>query len=61
MICCAVLAVLCRLPGLAIIYTESLSGVPEVLSHLLGNMPALHRVAVLLNIRFTPLPYVMGG
>jgi K+ transporter len=49
----------CRVPGLAIFYTQSTSGVPAVMGHLLNNLPALARVSVLLTLRFVPMPYVM--
>eukprot|EP00775_Hariotina_reticulata_P013850 gene13850-13972_t len=47
-----------RLPGLGIFYCQATSGVPMVLQHMLINMPALHRVVVLLTLKFIPLPYV---
>jgi K+ potassium transporter len=47
-----------RLPGLAIIYTPSTVGVPDVLRHLLLTLPALPSVNVLLTLRFVPVPYL---
>lgn len=40
-----------RLPGLAVYYTDSLRGLPQVFEQLLDTAPTLHRIVVFLHIR----------
>ena len=40
-----------RMPGLAVYFTDSLRGLPQVFEQLLDTAPTLHRVVVFLHIR----------
>jgi hypothetical protein len=40
-----------RLPGLAVYYTDTLKGLPQVFEQLLATAPTLHKVIVFLHIR----------
>ena len=40
-----------RLPGLAVYYTDTLKGLPQVFEQLLATAPTLHKVVVFLHIR----------
>ena len=40
-----------RFPGLAIYYTDTLKGLPQVFEQLLATAPTLHRIVVFLHIR----------
>jgi hypothetical protein len=47
-----------RMPGLGVYYSESSAGVPAVMKHVLGNMPALYSSMVFLTVRFVAVPTV---
>jgi hypothetical protein len=47
-----------RMPGLGVYYSESSDGVPAVMKHVLGNMPALYSSMVFLTVRFVAVPTV---
>jgi hypothetical protein len=46
------------MPGLGVYYSESSDGVPAVMKHVLGNMPALYSSMVFLTVRFVAVPTV---
>ncbi|KAM7495894.1 hypothetical protein LguiA_020308 [Lonicera macranthoides] len=46
---------LCRLPGLAIFYSELVHGIPPVFEHYVANIPALHSVLVFVSIKALPI------
>jgi hypothetical protein len=46
------------MPGIGIVYCESLSGLPPVLVHLLDKMPALYEATIFMTLRFVPIPHV---
>lgn len=47
-----------RVPGIGLIYTELVSGVPATFSHFLTNLPAFYQVAVFICNKTVPVPYV---
>jgi hypothetical protein len=47
-----------RMPGLGVYYSESSDGVPAIMEHVLGNMPALYSCMVFLTVRAVPVPTV---
>ncbi|KAL6867713.1 hypothetical protein ACP4OV_015737 [Aristida adscensionis] len=47
-----------RVPGIGLIYTELVTGVPSVFSHFVTNLPAFHEVLVFLCVKSVPVPYV---
>ncbi|KAK9983799.1 hypothetical protein SO802_033324 [Lithocarpus litseifolius] len=49
---------LCRLPGLAMFYSELVQGIPPIFKHYVENVPALHSVLVFLTIKSLPISKV---
>ena len=47
-----------RVPGIGLIYTELVTGVPAIFSHFVTNLPAFHEVLVFVCIKSVPVPYV---
>lgn len=47
-----------RVPGIGLIYTELVTGVPAIFSHFVTNLPAFHQVLVFVCVKSVPLPYV---
>ncbi|KAL5983867.1 Potassium transporter 7 [Asimina triloba] len=47
-----------RTPGIGLIYTELVTGVPAIFSHFVTNLPAFHQVLVFVCIKSVPVPYV---
>jgi KUP system potassium uptake protein len=47
-----------RVPGIGLIYTELVTGVPAIFSHFVTNLPAFHQVLVFVCIKSVPVPYV---
>lgn len=49
---------LCRMPGLAIFYSELVHGIPPIFKHYVANVPALHSVLVFVSIKSLPISKV---
>ncbi|KAG1371190.1 putative potassium transporter 2 [Cocos nucifera] len=47
-----------RVPGIGLIYTELVTGVPAIFSHFITNLPAFHQVLVFVCMKSVPVPYV---
>ncbi|XP_056686706.1 potassium transporter 7 isoform X2 [Spinacia oleracea] len=47
-----------RVPGISLIYTELVSGVPSIFTHFLTNLPAIHQIVVFVCIKTVPIPHV---
>ncbi|XP_028783352.1 potassium transporter 6-like [Neltuma alba] len=47
-----------RVPGISLIQTDLVSGIPAIFSHFVTNLPAFHRVLVFLCIKHVPVPHV---
>ncbi|XP_043716505.1 potassium transporter 7-like isoform X2 [Telopea speciosissima] len=47
-----------RVPGIGLIYTELVTGVPSIFSHFVTNLPAFHQVIVFVCVKSVPVPYV---
>ncbi|KAG2594095.1 probable potassium transporter 2 [Panicum virgatum] len=47
-----------RVPGIGLIYTELVTGIPSIFSHFVTNLPAFHEVLVFLCVKSVPVPYV---
>jgi KUP system potassium uptake protein len=47
-----------RVPGIGLIYTELVTGVPSIFSHFVTNLPAFHQVLVFICVKSVPVPYV---
>ncbi|KAF8760579.1 hypothetical protein HU200_010050 [Digitaria exilis] len=46
-----------RVPGIGLIYTELVTGVPAIFSHFVTNLPAFHQVLVFVCVKSVPVPY----
>ncbi|KAJ4956847.1 hypothetical protein NE237_013630 [Protea cynaroides] len=46
---------LCRIPGLAIFYSELVQGIPPIFEQYIANVPALHSLLVLVSIKSLPI------
>ncbi|XP_061369386.1 potassium transporter 5-like [Gastrolobium bilobum] len=49
---------LCRVPGLAMFYSELVQGIPPIFKHYVANVPALHSVLVFVSIKSLPISKV---
>lgn len=47
-----------RVPGLGLIYTDLVTGVPPIFSHFVTNLPAFHKVLVFVCVKYVPVPFV---
>jgi KUP system potassium uptake protein len=47
-----------RVPGIGLIYSELVTGVPAVFSHFVTNLPAFHKVLCFVCLKYVPVPYV---
>uniref|UniRef100_A0A0D6R6M7 Potassium transporter n=1 Tax=Araucaria cunninghamii TaxID=56994 RepID=A0A0D6R6M7_ARACU len=47
-----------RVPGIGLIYTELVTGVPAIFSHFVTNLPAFHQILVFVCIKSVPVPFV---
>lgn len=48
----------CRIPGLAMFYSELVHGIPPIFKHYAANVPALHSVLVFVSIKSLPISKV---
>ncbi|KAM5563977.1 potassium transporter 5 [Rosa sericea] len=48
----------CRMPGLAMFYSELVQGIPPIFNHYAANVPALHSVLVFVSIKSLPISKV---
>ncbi|KAL6002647.1 Potassium transporter 2 [Asimina triloba] len=47
-----------RVPGIGLVYTDLISGIPANFSRFVTNLPAFHRVLILVCVKSVPVPYV---
>ncbi|KAK8961209.1 putative potassium transporter 8 [Platanthera guangdongensis] len=47
-----------RVPGIGLVYTGLIAGIPANFSRFVTNLPAFHRILVFVCIKFVPVPYV---
>ncbi|KAL9227078.1 hypothetical protein vseg_002815 [Gypsophila vaccaria] len=47
-----------RVPGIGLIRTELVSGIPAIFSHFVTNLPAFHQVLIFLCVKSVPVPHV---
>ncbi|KAK7337419.1 hypothetical protein VNO77_17993 [Canavalia gladiata] len=50
--------IFCRIPGLALFYSELVQGIPPIFKHYVANVPALHSVLVFVSIKSLPISKV---
>jgi KUP system potassium uptake protein len=48
----------CRLPGLALFYSEIVQGIPPIFKHYVANVPAMHSTLVFVSIKSLPISKV---
>lgn len=49
---------ICRIPGLAMFYSELVQGIPPIFKHYVANVPAVHSVLVFVTIKSLPISKV---
>lgn len=47
-----------RVPGIGLVFTDLISGIPANFSRFVTNVPAFHRILVFVCIKSVPVPYV---
>ena len=47
-----------RVPGIGLMYTELVSGIPANFTHFVTNLPAFHQVLFFICIKLVPMLYV---
>lgn len=47
-----------RVPGIGLIYSQLVTGVPPIFSHFATNLPAFHNIVVFVCVKSTPVPHV---
>ncbi|XP_030942779.1 potassium transporter 11-like isoform X1 [Quercus lobata] len=52
---------LVRVPGVGLVYSELASGVPNIFSHLITNVPAIHSVVIFVCVKYLPVYTVPEG
>ncbi|KAE8009549.1 hypothetical protein FH972_005980 [Carpinus fangiana] len=48
----------CRLPGLALFYSELVQGIPPIFKHYVANVPAIHSTLIFVSIKSLPISKV---
>ena len=49
---------LARVPGVALVYTNSIAGIPPMFAHFVTNFPAFHRVLIFVSIQTYMVPTI---
>ncbi|KAL0721967.1 hypothetical protein Bca4012_036566 [Brassica carinata] len=47
-----------RVPGIGLVYTNLVTGVPAVFGHFVTNLPAFHRILVFVCVKSVQVPYI---
>nr|CAD1820513.1 unnamed protein product [Ananas comosus var. bracteatus] len=47
-----------RIPGIGLLYSELVQGVPPIFSHFTEKIPSIHSVVVIVSIKQLPIPHV---
>ncbi|KAL2336396.1 hypothetical protein Fmac_010842 [Flemingia macrophylla] len=47
-----------RVPGIGLLYSELVQGIPPIFSHFIANIPSIHSVVVFVSIKAIPIAYV---
>ncbi|XP_075480933.1 potassium transporter 5-like [Primulina tabacum] len=48
-----------RLPGIGLLYSELVQGIPPIFSHFVSNIPSIHSVMVIVSIKSIPISTVL--
>lgn len=49
---------LIRIPGIGLLYSELVQGIPPLLPHLIEKVPSLHSVLVIISVKYLPISKV---
>ncbi|KAI4304871.1 hypothetical protein MLD38_040332 [Melastoma candidum] len=49
-----------RVPGMALLYTELVEGIPKILPHFVANIPSIHSVLVVVSMKNLPISMVVA-
>ncbi|XP_050373890.1 potassium transporter 5-like isoform X2 [Argentina anserina] len=49
-----------RLPGMGLLYSDLVQGIPPIFSHFISNIPSVHSVVVIVNIKSLPVSKVLA-
>ncbi|KAK1669430.1 hypothetical protein QYE76_057589 [Lolium multiflorum] len=49
---------LARLPGIGVLYSELVQGIPPILPHLVEKVPSIHSVLVIISIKYLPISHI---
>ncbi|KAK9940816.1 hypothetical protein M0R45_017457 [Rubus argutus] len=49
-----------RVPGIGLVYTNLVTGVPAVFGHFVTNLPAFHKVLIFVCVKSVQVPHVSG-
>ncbi|KAI4304872.1 hypothetical protein MLD38_040333 [Melastoma candidum] len=49
-----------RIPGMALLYTELVEGIPKILTHFVANVPSIHSVLVIVSVKNLPISKVVA-
>lgn len=47
-----------RVPGIGLVYTNLVSGIPAIFGHFVTNLPAFHQVLIFVCVKSVQVPYV---
>ncbi|KAL2336392.1 hypothetical protein Fmac_010838 [Flemingia macrophylla] len=47
-----------RIPGIGLLYSELVQGIPPIFSHFIANISSIHSVVVFISIKAIPIAYV---
>ncbi|KAG1371476.1 Potassium transporter [Cocos nucifera] len=50
-----------RVPGIGLVYTDLISGIPANFSRFVTNLPAFHHILVFVCVKSVPVPFVPDG
>lgn len=48
-----------RVPGIGLLYSELVQGIPPIFPHFIENIPSIHSVLVLVSLKFIPISKVV--
>lgn len=47
-----------RAPGIGLVYSELVKGIPAIFGHFLTALPAMHSMIIFVSIKYVPVPVV---
>ncbi|BBH04629.1 potassium transporter 1 [Prunus dulcis] len=49
-----------RVPGIGLVYTNLVTGIPPVFGHFVTNLPAFHEVLIFVSVKSVQVPHISG-